>query len=245
MPVALGIVVALKEELAAVEAARAALPEDLRARVRAVRGGVGGAAAAKAARQLFIEAKPALLASSGFSGGLVEDLPRGAVVLGAEIRACRDAASASDAAGVACDPAALARAQDALTKAGLSFRAGILVTVAEPVFKAAEKRALGQAAAALAVDMEAAAVARFASEVQLPFLALRAISDTAQEDLPEEVGGFLSESGDVKVGNVAKFVLRDPRRLGALMRLKAGSDEAAKGLSSAWGALLPALIADL
>ena len=51
----------------------------------------------------------------------------------------------------------------------------------------AEKRALAKRTQAAATDMESAAQARLAKEHQLPFVAIRAIVDTASTDIPENV----------------------------------------------------------
>ena len=63
----------------------------------------------------------------------------------------------------------------------------------------AEKRALAQRTKAAATDMESAAHARLAEERRLPFIAIRAIIDTASTDIPENVLEALSPQGDISV----------------------------------------------
>jgi adenosylhomocysteine nucleosidase len=63
----------------------------------------------------------------------------------------------------------------------------------------AEKRALSQRTKAAATDMESAAHARLAEERRLPFIAIRAIIDTASTDIPENVLEALSPHGDISV----------------------------------------------
>lgn len=217
------------------------MPPEVRERVKLRRGGVGGAAAQRAAQELITQSRATVLISTGFSGALAPGLDAGAIVLGARVLACRDPQAPLAGEPLEADAAWLEHAHQTLVSKSMAHRSGTLVTVAEPVFTGAGKRALGAALNALAVDMEAAAIARVARQAKIPFFAVRTISDTVEDDLPEQVGSFLTESGEVRVGQVAKFVLRDPRRVGALMRLKRGSDAASNGLMAAWRALLTAM----
>ena len=62
---------------------------------------------------------------------------------------------------------------------------------------------------ALAVDMESHHVARAAAERGLPFLAVRAISDQANEALPPIMAGFVDEYGQTRMSAVlAALILR-------------------------------------
>jgi adenosylhomocysteine nucleosidase len=63
----------------------------------------------------------------------------------------------------------------------------------------AEKRALAKRTQAAATDMESAAQARLAKEHGLPFVAVRAIVDTAATDIPENVLSALDRQGDISV----------------------------------------------
>lgn len=242
----LGIVVALREEGAAVEAALAGPWPFARDRVALRRSGMGGALASEAARKLLGES-PALklLAVSGFCGGLDESLALGDLVLAQAVAARRSASEpGASAAPLPADAARLTASQSALEKAGLRFRTGLLLTVAQPVLRAAEKLALGRATGAAAVDLESAAVARVAREKGIAFLALRAVSDAASDDLPEEVLNLITESGRVRAGQVLKYAAGGAARLKELWALKSRSDRAAAALTAGWRALLPAFLAE-
>jgi adenosylhomocysteine nucleosidase len=63
----------------------------------------------------------------------------------------------------------------------------------------AEKRALAERTHAAATDMESAVHARLAQEHRLPFLAIRAIIDTASTDIPENVLRALHSQGHIDV----------------------------------------------
>jgi adenosylhomocysteine nucleosidase len=66
----------------------------------------------------------------------------------------------------------------------------------------AEKRALAKRTQAAATDMESAAQARLAQERQLPFIAIRAIVDTASTNIPENVLKALDPQGDVNLWKI-------------------------------------------
>jgi adenosylhomocysteine nucleosidase len=63
----------------------------------------------------------------------------------------------------------------------------------------AEKRALAKRTQAAATDMESAAQARLAKEHGLPFMAIRAIVDTASTDIPATVLKALESQGNISV----------------------------------------------
>lgn len=63
----------------------------------------------------------------------------------------------------------------------------------------AQKRALATKTQAVATDMESAAQARLAQEHGLPFMAIRAIVDTASTDIPENVLNALDPQGNINL----------------------------------------------
>jgi adenosylhomocysteine nucleosidase len=238
----IGIVVALREELTAVESAVRASGPEAAARVRMLRGGMGGAMAAAAAHKLLGNAPQVrLLISCGFSGGLSERLAVGDLFLATAVRArpsLEQAAQSDEPAE--CSKPALDRAKTALAAALLAFHEGVLVTLAQPVLRSEDKRALGQLTGAQAVDMEAAAVVRVAKSAGVAFAALRTISDGVNDALPPEVATFLDEQGRVRTGKVLKFAAGGPSNLKELWRLKSRSDRAASALEAALRVAIPA-----
>lgn len=243
--VGLGIVVALKAELAAVSAALGVLSAERAACIRIVRGGLGGAAAARAAQKLLAAAPGVkLLASSGFCGGLKEGLEHGGVFLAtgvtARVQAEKDPTRAEV---IPAHAEALSIASSALRAAGLSFHTGLLVTVVQPVLTSVEKGRLAKASGAGAVDMEAAAVARVAQARGAGFLSLRAVTDGVEDDLPPEAGEFLDESGKVRPTKVLRYAAGGTTHLRKLWELKSRSEQASAALTAAWQAVLSELLA--
>jgi len=82
-----------------------------------------------------------------------------------------------------------------------------------------EKRELGAATGAIAVDMESAAIAAVAAAHGLPFLAVRTIADPLSMRLPEAVTVALNPRGDVRLGTLLSHVLQNPPEMFELVRL--------------------------
>ena len=131
--------------------------------VRIVHCGIGHAAAARSIAELLRGELPEFVVAAGFAGALVPHLAIGDLILAENFS----------------DPALLAAA----SKCGLSAHAGILLTAEHPVETVADKRALA-ARGGIAVDMETSAIATACRAAGVPLLAIRAISDRADEPLP-------------------------------------------------------------
>jgi adenosylhomocysteine nucleosidase len=85
---------------------------------------------------------------------------------------------------------------------------------------AAEKAALRAKTGASAVDMESAAVAEHARDAGLPFRSIRAVSDTANENLPLDFNVYIDERGHIAQGRIALAALKKPfTAIPALLRL--------------------------
>lgn len=97
--------------------------------------------------------------------------------------------------------------------------AGTLAESPEIVPDPAAKKALHSATGAEAVDMESAAIARVAEARGLPFLAVRAIADSASMRLPHAVMIALTPRGDVRLAILLSQLLRHPGQLGELLGL--------------------------
>jgi nucleoside phosphorylase len=88
------------------------------------------------------------------------------------------------------------------------------------------------------VDLESAAYARAAVEAGVPWLCLRAISDTADEELPALLERCRDRGGAVQRARVARRLFREPRALPALLSLRRRVRRCAGVLERATGALI-------
>ena len=109
---------------------------------------------------------------------------------------------------------------------------GALVTVAKAAGRQ-EKARLAASYNAVAVEMEAATVARAARARELPFGAIKAISDDAEFEMPD-VGAFVSEDGRVREVAFGMHVALRPRLWRPVMEMARGSRLAAERL---WAAM--------
>jgi adenosylhomocysteine nucleosidase len=108
---------------------------------------------------------------------------------------------------------------------------GVLVSTSA-ILSVAEKERLRVAYDAMAVDMEAATVARLARAHGLRFRAIKVISDTADFDMGG-LSGFATEDGQFREGAFAFHAALRPWMWGKLMGLAKNSSKAVKALNEA------------
>ena len=193
--------------------------------------GIGCAAAAGAARALT-DAGVAALMTFGLSGGLDPALVAGQLFLPAQLIAPNGARLATCrswrervAAAVSPVPA---------------VHEGSLLTSRRALQSLADKAVAFHDTGAAAVDMESAAVAEVAFEHKLPFIAVRAIVDSAAEMLPRAVVDA-SRSGSVQIARLIVGLVLAPGEIPALLRLAQRYRSSMRSLRAAAesGALAP------
>jgi len=171
-------------------------------------GGIGAEGARRATEAVIREASPVRVISVGFAGALDGSLRIGHVF----------------------EPRAVINAADgARTEVGSGE--GILVSSATVADKA-QKIRLGKAYGAIAVDMEAAAVAQGAQARGVEFGALKAISDAADFNLPA-LDGFVGRDGSFRSVGFACHVALRPWLWGTTMALARNSSKASHALCGA------------
>lgn len=131
---------------------------------------------------------------------------------------------------------------------GCKVSPGAIVGVDRPAMDLSTKAALREGAKAIAVDMESHLAEEFARRRNLPFVALRAISDPAARALPPLVAKALTPEGDVDAKGVARDIMRDPNQLSGMIRAGLDSRAAFASLGRCGpllGPLLRLVLADL
>ena len=116
---------------------------------------------------------------------------------------------------------------------------GLIIGQDHIAVSVAEKAALA-ATGALAVDMESHIAARVAARHGLPFIAIRTISDTAQETLPPAALVGMNPDGSMALGKVLWSLARNPGQLPALIRTGQSAERAFKSLARVHATLGPA-----
>jgi adenosylhomocysteine nucleosidase len=170
--------------------------------------------------------RPKVVIAAGFGGALQDSLAVGDVVLATEV---------VDEAGT-CWPTTWPGDLPAGEWRPPLHR-GRLLSVETLAAEAAQKNSLGQTHAALAVDMESAAVARLCSRRDVPFGCVRAISDTLPTSLSPLLVPLFADSR-VSPLRLARAVLKSPRLAGELWRLLGATQKAGLQLQKALGELL-------
>jgi adenosylhomocysteine nucleosidase len=199
----------------------AALPEELAALRTAPLGpemtlavtGDGERNARDGAAALIAELRPASLIVVGVAGALSPGLGPGELVVARRI--VREGRAACDAA-----PPLVAAARAA------GARPAVVVSAARLADTVDEKRRLYALANAdgagepAVVDLESAAYVEAARAAGVPWLVLRAVSDTADETLPPLLNHSLDDGGALRRGRVLVRLVGQPSALPQLLELR-------------------------
>lgn len=130
---------------------------------------------------------------------------------------------------------------DAVSATGDKFYKGALIGVDHVVLDTQTKKHLFATTQARAVDMESHVAEKFARAKQLPFGALRVISDPATRTLPPLVTKAITANGDVNIAHILKELLRAPDQIQGLILAGLDSRAAFASLRRS-GALLGPLL---
>jgi adenosylhomocysteine nucleosidase len=197
-----------------------------------IASGMGGAAAAAGARRL-VQAGAGALMSWGLAGGLDPALAAGTIVLPNEVVSPEGAVFATTLAWREHLHSAIAASQ--------AVCGGRLLTCRELIGAPADKQSIGQRMHAVAVDMESLAIAEIAAANRLPFLAVRAVVDTATDALPPALSAAAGEAVPKGVAVVLGALARAPAELPDFIRLLGRYQAARRALArvARCGALAP------
>lgn len=189
--------------------------------------GMGNANAQAAMRSVPVESYDACI-SSGLAGALEGSLQRREVVV---------------ARGVKTFDGKLGfKSDEMLTECAIACGArpvGASLTTERIIATADEKEKLSSAADI--VEMESGYVLAAAAEYRLPAIAVRAVSDTSDEDLPVDFAQILDSRGQLKFGSLVKELGLHPYRIAPLARFGMQSRAAAKALADFLDCFIPAI----
>jgi len=193
--------------------------------------GVGRAAAVHAAGAL-VDAGATALVSWGLAGGLDPELQAGTICLPSMVVSRDGATFATDLHWREILTAAISQ--------HLIVVSGTLLTSAVAIQDVAAKAAAFGETGAVAVDMESTGVAEAAALNKLPFVAVRAIVDTAGDTLPLAVMAAGTE-GPVRLTRLILGIASSPREIAPLLRLAKRYRAATRALGAVarTGALAP------
>ncbi len=170
-----------------------------------------GANNARTASELLIAQGATRLISWGCAAALGESLKPGDLVL---------ADTLLDAEGARIGiPAAWHDFAKNLLSNTLKVHTGGLVESKTIVASGKDKKRLYTQTGAIALDMESIAIAKAALQNSLPFLAVRAIADPVNMDLPKAINHSLNNEGDIVLSKLLLFIALHPAELPGLVKL--------------------------
>jgi len=172
--------------------------------------GVGPRRAGLAGKNLLGHGATALL-SWGSAGGLVPTVSAGSLVLPGKV-------IGADQSFYSTDPVWHQRLFDRL-KGSVNLHQGSLAESVTALKTPAEKRILFERTGAIAVDMESGAVAKVAQEAGVPFMAVRAIADSADMAIPPSPLEAVDEFGELSLPILLSGLIKHPTELIDMIRL--------------------------
>jgi adenosylhomocysteine nucleosidase len=197
--------------------------------------GVGAERAASTADDVAVVAAPGdVLLICGFAGGLTSEMKPGSLIVADSV--------IDHLTGQNYKPdSELLYAAESVRLSGVSVQRGTLMTGNRVLVTAGEKRQFAEQSGGVAVDMESAGAAQVAQKYGVPWLAVRAITDGVDDDLPLDFNALADASGNVHRGRILLATLTHPWKIPALIRLGKRSSLAAENLAAFLEALLPHL----
>jgi adenosylhomocysteine nucleosidase len=192
--------------------------------------GVGGRRAWAEATRVIWDGNVDICISSGLAGALREEHRPGDVLAAKEVHATnRKKVIPSDLALLELASACGAKLADAF------------YSVDRVLVRSSEKSELG--AKADAVEMESGDIMLEAVAFGAKVIAIRAISDAVEEDLPLDFNRVTSESGEVSIAKVLAQAAAHPGSIPALIRFGRQSRNATEKLATVLDACIQKLVA--
>jgi adenosylhomocysteine nucleosidase len=185
--------------------------------IRVVLTGMGPERAQRVARTA-LGWQPDLCIAAGFAGGLNPANRSGDVLVASNIR------DGETHRTIASEPRVLGLAEESGAR-----KINTLYTSAYAISSVEDKRRLGRTADA--VDMESFFILNEAQERGIDGVAIRAVSDAADENLPMDFTQVLDDRGRVRLARLARKIARAPQRIPALIRLGSASRRGAMKLA--------------
>ena len=206
-----GIVVALPEELLTLTRRKMAQGEcfNLSDDIVVAYAGAGPNNAANAARLLIAKGADRLV-SWGCAAALSPQLQPGHLVIADQIF--------FDQQNYEADKRWSHKLRSRLSEK-LAVGNGNLVTESRIVASSSDKQAIQRNTGAVVLDMESGAIAKVASQSNLPCLVLRAVADPVSMDLPQAVVHAMNDLGRVDLGRLLSHLAIHPWEIPALIKL--------------------------
>jgi adenosylhomocysteine nucleosidase len=177
--------------------------------------------------------KPDIVLSAGFGGAIYEGAEGGELVWAREFVSLYDNWKATTLK--------MAQDQDIIGRMEIPFKQGVFISVPRLTAKKEIIRTLASPVTNPVCDMETYALAEFCFNNGIRFLAVRAITDLADQDITPDIADIVDESGKYSLVKAIRTLLKRPWLLPLLMGLGINSHKASRNLEKAIAAVLTAL----
>jgi adenosylhomocysteine nucleosidase len=204
-----------------------------------VESGMGPKHASAATETLIAHASPGMILNFGFGGAVLPGIGIGDVVV-AERVLLMEAGNLTEAPQPDADLSGLLL--QSLSASNLPATSGTFITAAAIMNK---KEVAGKVPAGLrhpTLEMETAAVLLTAQRAAVPVVALRGISDAADEELEFSLEEFCDANLNIRLPRVLACVARKPKIIPQLLRLSRNTKRAGNTLALAVEVALKALV---
>ncbi len=166
----------------------------------------------------LLKEKPDLCISSGLAGGLRPELKSGEIVV------AREAFLVDGGKRFKSRPLLVHLAEETG-----ATPVNLFLTNPQMVCRAQSKKSMGELGDV--VEMESFHVLARAKELQVPAVAVRAISDTVEEEIPMDFGWSIGGDGRLSYGKLLLQVARRPFKIPAMINFGKRSEKAAQKLA--------------
>ncbi len=201
--------------------------------------GIGSGRAEKAAGELIKSIQPDLLISIGFGGAVNKGLCAGDLAVAVRSILYRENKFNFGETIEFPDPSKAKRIMgESCKKFGCNVFQSDFITSDMILNKKVLRKMLPTDMSNPVLDMETWAIARIAGQEQVPCLAIRAISDAADEELQFSIDQFTDSEMNIKTGRILLSIARTPRILPQLLRLAINARIAGRNLAFALDTLL-------
>jgi nucleoside phosphorylase len=200
-----------------------------------VQTGIGIARAVAALKALLERVTPDCIISVGFAGALYQGASAGDMLRGSRFFLFPSAGKESGTS-----PSSLMASELKLRPlppflaeniSGIgNLPGGDIITLEEPMKKDAIVEKIPKSLSFPICEMETFGLAELSLERDVPFLAIRSVSDTLDEDVPQELIGVVDEMGQPKLGRLFHAVTTNPALVTDVLRLRRNSEIAAQNL---------------
>ncbi|MDR4505575.1 MAG: 5'-methylthioadenosine/S-adenosylhomocysteine nucleosidase [Candidatus Scalindua sp.] len=210
-----------------------------------VQTGIGRENAVKATTHLLQTINITIVISSGVAGGIREGIHVGDLIFAENVHYCRQGDFGGERLPVesafTVKGELVQLALELSDRLGVKYHCGDVLTVDKVIARAETKRKIGRQDSFIAVDMESAAIAQIARDKDIDFVIIRSVSDDVDDDLAIDTDNLITDTGKVRISNLAVNIMRDPKQLANLRRLNKQTKKAARCLSAFMREYIPLL----